>query len=144
MRTRRIGRDGPEVSVVGLGCNNFGTRLDAAATKEVVDAALDAGVTLFDTADVYGQGQSEEYLGAALRGRDAVIATKWGKEMDDAPDLPRGSREYLRWAVDRDAHQEQPSSMTVAQSRSAPAHCPSVLSASEKWTSCRYCGSVRR
>lgn len=69
-----------QVSVVGLGCNNFGMRLDAAATKRVVDAALEAGITYFDTAESYGQGQSEEYLGRALEGRrsDAVIATKWG------------------------------------------------------------------
>ena len=69
-----------QVSVVGLGCNNFGMRLDEEQTKSVVDAALDAGITYFDTAESYGRGQSEEYLGAALQGRrsDAVIATKWG------------------------------------------------------------------
>jgi aryl-alcohol dehydrogenase-like predicted oxidoreductase len=64
MDTRRIGS--LEVSVVGLGCNNFGRRLDAQATSFVVDAALDAGVTFFDTADVYGGTKSEEYLGRAL------------------------------------------------------------------------------
>ena len=69
-----------QVSVVGLGCNNFGMRLDAAQTKAVVDAALDAGITYFDTAESYGRGKSEEYLGEALAGRraEAVIATKWG------------------------------------------------------------------
>ncbi len=69
-----------QVSVVGLGCNNFGMRLDADGTKQVVDAAFDAGITYFDTAESYGRGQSEEYLGTALAGRraDAVIATKWG------------------------------------------------------------------
>ena len=69
-----------QVSVVGLGCNNFGMRLDAEQTKAVVDAALEAGITYFDTAESYGRGQSEEYLGAALEGRRAevVIATKWG------------------------------------------------------------------
>ena len=69
-----------QVSVVGLGCNNFGMRLDPEQTKRVVDAALDAGITYFDTAESYGRGQSEEYLGAALAGRrdQAVIATKWG------------------------------------------------------------------
>jgi aryl-alcohol dehydrogenase-like predicted oxidoreductase len=103
MRTRSLGRGGPEVSVVGLGCNNFGTRLDAGSTRAVVDAALDAAVTLFDTADIYGQGKSEEYLGRALAGRrdGVVVATKWGKEMDDGPDLPRGSRAYVRWAVEQ-------------------------------------------
>ncbi len=57
-----------QVSVVGLGCNNFGMRLDAAQTKAVVDAALDAGITYFDTAESYGRGKSEEYLGEALGG----------------------------------------------------------------------------
>lgn len=68
------------VSVVGLGCNNFGWRIDEAATHEVVHAALDAGITFFDTADIYGGGASEEFLGRALgpRCRDAVIATKFG------------------------------------------------------------------
>ncbi|MBT7450208.1 MAG: hypothetical protein HN793_05205, partial [Rhodospirillaceae bacterium] len=66
---RRLGRDGPVVSAVGLGCNNFGGRLDAAGTERVVHAAVDLGITLFDTADVYGRGASEEYLGQALGSR---------------------------------------------------------------------------
>src|SRR5690242_1847498 len=76
--TRRIGS--LEVSVVGLGCNNFGKRLDADATARVVHAALDAGISFFDTADTYGGTRSEEYLGRALgRRRDqVVIATKFG------------------------------------------------------------------
>lgn len=78
MQSRPLGE--LHVSVVGLGCNNFGTRIDATASKAVVDAALDAGVTYFDTAESYGSGASEEYLGAALKGRrsSALIATKWG------------------------------------------------------------------
>jgi aryl-alcohol dehydrogenase-like predicted oxidoreductase len=69
-----------KVSVVGLGCNNFGMRIDADATRAVVEAALDAGVTYFDTAESYGGGHSEEYLGRALGARraDVVVATKWG------------------------------------------------------------------
>lgn len=76
---RRIGR--LTVSVAGLGCNNFGTRLDRAGTAAVVDAALEAGITLFDTADYYGSGSSEELLGGALAARRerVVIATKFGK-----------------------------------------------------------------
>jgi aryl-alcohol dehydrogenase-like predicted oxidoreductase len=83
METRRIGS--LEVSLVGLGCNNFGRRLDADATKAVVEAALDAGITFFDTADVYGPLQSEEFLGRALgkRRRDVVVATKFGNPVDD-------------------------------------------------------------
>ena len=83
MDTRRIGS--LEVSVVGLGCNNFGKRLDADATARVVHAALDAGITFFDTADTYGGTRSEEYLGRALgRRRDqVVIATKFGWRIDD-------------------------------------------------------------
>jgi aryl-alcohol dehydrogenase-like predicted oxidoreductase len=102
MRTRTLGDGGPEVSVVGLGTNNFGPRIDFEAARAVVDAALAAGVTLLDTADIYGQGTSEEFIGRALEGRrdGVVIATKFGKPMDDAPDLPRGSREYIRWTVE--------------------------------------------
>ena len=102
MRTRTLGRGGPEVSVVGLGTNNFGPRIDYDAARAVVDTALAVGVTLLDTADISGQGTSEEFIGRALEGRrnGVIVATKFGKPMDDAPDLPRGSREYLRWAVE--------------------------------------------
>jgi aryl-alcohol dehydrogenase-like predicted oxidoreductase len=107
MRYRRLGDSGLAVSVVGLGCNNFGRRLDEAATKDVVGAALEAGITLFDTADTYrGRfGSSEELLGRTLRGRrdEVVIATKFGNDMAGAygPDWgARGSRRYLRRAVE--------------------------------------------
>jgi aryl-alcohol dehydrogenase-like predicted oxidoreductase len=102
MRTRRLGSDGPEVSVVGLGCNNFGGRVDLAGTRAVVDAALDAGVTLFDTADIYGdKGGSESFLGEVLEGRRdrVVLATKFGGDMGDGTEA-RGSREYIRKAID--------------------------------------------
>jgi aryl-alcohol dehydrogenase-like predicted oxidoreductase len=97
-----LGKDGPEVSVVGLGTNNFGGRVDLAGTRAVVDAALDAGVTLVDTADVYGnKGGSESFLGEALEGRrdGVVLATKFGHDMGYGIE-PRGSREYVRRAVD--------------------------------------------
>jgi aryl-alcohol dehydrogenase-like predicted oxidoreductase len=84
MQTRRIGS--LDVSLVGLGCNNFGRRLDAAATQRVVDAALEAGITLLDTADVYGDdGASEKLLGRAIGTRrdQVLIATKFGLELDD-------------------------------------------------------------
>src|ERR1051326_2557038 len=78
MEQRRIGDI--SVSIAGLGCNNFGRRIDAGRTAEVVHAALDAGITLFDTADLYGEGKSEEFLGRALGSRrdDAVIVSKFG------------------------------------------------------------------
>ncbi len=80
---RPLGKSGLKVSPVGIGCNNFGQALDAAGTKRVVDAALDAGATFFDTADAYARGRSEEFLGQALgaRRKDAVIATKFGSPM---------------------------------------------------------------
>ncbi|NJC68680.1 aldo/keto reductase [Planosporangium thailandense] len=107
MRFRRLGDSGLVVSVVGIGCNNFGARIDADRTREVVHAALDAGVNLFDTADIYGNtpGASEELLGAALGNRraDVVVATKFGMDMRGAngPDWgARGSRRYIMRAVE--------------------------------------------
>jgi aryl-alcohol dehydrogenase-like predicted oxidoreductase len=90
------------VSTVGLGCNNFGTRIDAEATARVVHAALDHGITLFDTADIYGRGLSEEMLGAALRGRRdaAVIATKFAIPMGPGPNDRGGSRAHVLRAVE--------------------------------------------
>lgn len=83
MLTRRIGS--LEVSVVGLGCNNFGRRLDLQATTKVVDAAIDEGINFFDTADIYGSTKSEEYLGKALgkRRQDVIVATKFGMKIDE-------------------------------------------------------------
>src|SRR4051794_30703104 len=103
MPRRRLGSSELEVSVVGLGCNNFGRRVDVDGTRAVVDAALDAGVDFLDTADIYGgQGSSEEYLGEVLEGRrdKVVLATKFGMDMGEhMPDLPRGSRDYIRKAI---------------------------------------------
>ncbi|MCB1187087.1 aldo/keto reductase [bacterium] len=83
MEMRKIGS--LSVSAIGLGCNNFGGRLDSAQTTEVVSAALDSGINLLDTADIYGATKSEEYLGQALRGRRdrAIVATKFGMRVDD-------------------------------------------------------------
>jgi aryl-alcohol dehydrogenase-like predicted oxidoreductase len=100
LETRRLG-DALQVSVVGVGCNNFGRRLDAAGAAKVVHAALDEGITFFDTADVYGSGQSEEMLGASLAGRRdaAVVATKFG--MDMGGEGRRGaSPRWIRIAVE--------------------------------------------
>jgi aryl-alcohol dehydrogenase-like predicted oxidoreductase len=100
-----LGRSGLVVSRLGIGCNAFGTRIDADQVRAVVDAALDEGVSFFDTADVYGLGTSEELLGRALRGRrdDVVVATKFGMDMEghNGPDHgARASRRYLRRAVE--------------------------------------------
>ena len=107
MEYRQLGDSGLTVSVVGLGCNNFGGRIDADQAAAVVNAAVDAGITLFDTADVYGgdRGSSEEILGHALGKRrdEVVIATKFGGDMkgENGPDWGvRGSRRYIRRAVE--------------------------------------------
>jgi aryl-alcohol dehydrogenase-like predicted oxidoreductase len=104
MRYRRLGDSGLVVSVVGLGCNNFGRRIDLEATRAVVDAALDCGITLFDTADSYGE--SEALLGEVLKDRrgDVVLATKFGSDLGGALGADwgaRGSRRYVRRAVER-------------------------------------------
>ncbi len=103
MQRRRIGISGPEVSLVGLGANNFGARIDLAASRLVVDKALDLGVTLIDTADIYGnKGGSEECLGQILgpRRKDVVLATKFGLPMDGAGKLRGASRRYVMQAAE--------------------------------------------
>jgi aryl-alcohol dehydrogenase-like predicted oxidoreductase len=102
MRIRTLGDGGPQVSVVGLGTNNFGWRCDYEQSLAVIDVALDAGITLFDTADIYGQGTSEEYIGRALEGRrdQVVLATKFGSPMEEHPEERRGTRDYMRWAIE--------------------------------------------
>src|SRR5260370_9962122 len=102
MRTRTLGVGGPEVTVVGLGTNNFGGRIDLGQTRAVIDAALDEGITLFDTANIYSQGASESFIGEVLEGRRerVLLATKFGLPMNGEPELPRGSREYIRKAVE--------------------------------------------
>ncbi|MGW6685198.1 aldo/keto reductase [Streptomyces sp. NPDC054961] len=107
MRYLPLGSSGLQVSAIGLGCNNFGGRLDAGATRSVVDAALDAGITLLDTADIYGgRGGSETHLGEALKGRrdQVVLASKFGFDGVDMGYGPaagsRGGRAYVRRAVE--------------------------------------------
>jgi 1-deoxyxylulose-5-phosphate synthase len=107
VRFRQLGRSGLTVSAVGLGCNNIGRTLDVAATRKLVDAAQDAGITFLDSADTYGgyRGQSEEILGEVLEGRrdEVVLATKFGMSMAGAngPDWgARGSRRYVRRAIE--------------------------------------------
>lgn len=98
MEKRKIGS--LEVSLAGLGCNNFGWRIDADGTASVVSAAIDAGINFFDTADVYGTGQSEEYLGRALKGRreKVLIATKFGITMGEGKEGAKPA--YVRQAAE--------------------------------------------
>jgi aryl-alcohol dehydrogenase-like predicted oxidoreductase len=115
MRTRKLGP--LEVTVVGLGCNNFGGRLDEDGTRAVVDAALDAGVTFFDTADIYGnKGGSEELLGRVLQGRrdQVVLATKFGKPMGDGAER-RGTASYIRAALDASLRRLQTDTIDLYQ-----------------------------
>jgi aryl-alcohol dehydrogenase-like predicted oxidoreductase len=102
VETRRLGRSAVEVSVVGLGCNQFGRKLDLGGTRAVIDAALDAGINFFDTADVYGgSGRSEELMGEVLRGRRdrIVLGTKFGMDMTGGEQV-HGSASYVREAVE--------------------------------------------
>ena len=102
LASRPLGESPLQVSVLGLGCNNFGRRVDLDGTRAVIDAALDEGVCFLDTADIYGgAGRSEELLGEALAGRRerVVLATKFGMDMGDGGG-PRGSPGYIRHAVE--------------------------------------------
>src|SRR2546421_12953725 len=114
MRCRPLGDGGPEVSVLGLGCNTFGLRIGLAETRDIVESALELGITFFDTADLYGRFDSERFLGEALGSRrdEVVIATKWGwSTVEGAPVrrslgvlkrvAPTGSDAYIRWALDQ-------------------------------------------
>jgi aryl-alcohol dehydrogenase-like predicted oxidoreductase len=97
VETRQLGGDGPSLSIVGLGCNNFGMKLDKDASIPVVTAALDAGITHFDTAEMYGGGQSEEFLGAALGTHrdEVVIASKFLPRPKDQPYTPGVLRQRI-------------------------------------------------
>jgi aryl-alcohol dehydrogenase-like predicted oxidoreductase len=103
MRQRTLGKSGLQVSLVGLGCNNFGGRTDLEGARRVVHVALDLGITLFDTADIYGErGGSETILGQILgdRRKDIVLATKFGMPMDETGTLKGASRRYILSAVE--------------------------------------------
>jgi aryl-alcohol dehydrogenase-like predicted oxidoreductase len=113
MEYRRLGS--LNTSLVGIGCNNFGWRIDAAGTAAVVDAALDAGITFFDTADVYGAGQSEEFLGKAVKGKrdKAIIATKFGIKMGEGKQ--GANPKYVREALDASLKRLQVDSIDLYQ-----------------------------
>jgi aryl-alcohol dehydrogenase-like predicted oxidoreductase len=103
MELRNLGRSGLRVSTIGLGCNNFGGRIDEAATKAVIHKALDLGINLLDTADIYGErGGSETLIGRILQDNRhrVVLATKFGMPMDDSGEKLGGSRRYIMTAVE--------------------------------------------
>ena len=103
MELRNLGRSGLLVSTIGLGCNNFGGRIDLEAARKVIRKALDVGITLFDTADAYGErGGSETCMGQVLGDarKRIVLATKFGLPMDDAGESEGGSRRYIFAAVE--------------------------------------------
>jgi aryl-alcohol dehydrogenase-like predicted oxidoreductase len=127
MQYRRLGSSGLVVSVVGLGCNNFGRRIDLDATRAVVDAALDVGVTFLDTADVYGE--SEVFLGEVLQGRrdEVVLATKFGNPLGGAlgdDHGARASRWYIRRAVERSLRRLRTDHIDLYQLHRPDPHTP--------------------
>ena len=113
MQTRKIGV--LDVSVVGLGCNNFGMMIDAERTRAVVDAAIDAGINYFDTAESYGSGQSEEFLGAALAGRRSgvLVATKWGHTSSLAAGERGGDPARIRSSLEASLRGSAPTTSTT-------------------------------
>lgn len=104
MEYRNLGTSGLKVSIVGIGCNNFGMRIDADQTKDVVAAAIDHGINFFDSADIYGgRGKSEEFLGQAIKGKDRsqlIIASKFANPMGEGDLMKGASRRYIMNAVE--------------------------------------------
>ena len=126
MKYRRLGNSGLQVSLAGLGTNNFGMRLDYDGSKAVVDAALDAGINFFDTADIYGGGRSEEFLGKALGARreDVLIATKFAMPVGEGPFTRGGSRHYIEKAVARSLKRLGTDYIDVYQMHQPDPHTP--------------------
>ena len=130
MRQRALGKSGLQASIVGLGCNNFGRSADLAASRKVVHKALDLGITVFDTADIYGnRGDSETYLGEILgdRRKDIVLATKFGMPMDEAETLKGASRHYIMRAADASLRRLRSEWIDLYQ-----LHCPDALTPIEE------------
>jgi aryl-alcohol dehydrogenase-like predicted oxidoreductase len=127
METRNLGTSGLRVSVVGLGCNNFGGRIGLEESRAVVHRALDLGITLFDTADTYGnRGGSENCLGQVLgeRRKDIVLATKFGMPMDEAKVLSGASRRYIMTAVEASLRRLRTDWIDLYQLHTPDAHTP--------------------
>src|ERR1700712_5168101 len=127
MEIRNLGQSGLRVSTIGLGCNNFGGRIDDAATKLVIHKALDLGITLFDTADVYGErGGSETVMGKIL-GDDRkriVLGTKFGMPMDDSGEMVGGARRYIMTAVEDSLRRLQTDYIDLYQMHQTDARTP--------------------
>jgi aryl-alcohol dehydrogenase-like predicted oxidoreductase len=126
MRYRQLGPSGLTVSVVGVGCNQFRVTVDDDGVRALVDAALETGITLFDTADIYGGfGGSEEALGNALAGRrdSAIVATKFGMDMQDGA-TARGSRRYIRHAVEASLRRLRTDRIDLYQFHEPDPHTP--------------------
>lgn len=127
MNQRNLGKSGLRVSLLGLGCNNFGRRIGLEESRKVVHKALDLGVTLFDTADVYGnRGGSETILGQVLgeRRKDVVLATKFGVPMDDAGVMKGASRRYILTAVEASLRRLQTDWIDLYQQHTPDAFTP--------------------
>lgn len=140
MRTRKIGS--LEISVVGLGCNNFGSRLDYEGSATVVNAALDAGITFFDTADIYGGTKSEQFLGRALGARrgDVVLATKFGMQVD--PERKGAKPDYVRRALEDSLRRLQTDHVDLYQLHAPDPDTP-IAQTLEALDECVRAGKVR-
>lgn len=147
MEYRNLGRSGLQVSSLSLGTNAFGLRADAATSIAVVHAALDAGINLLDTADIYGSGASEQMIGKALRGRrsQAVVATKGFGRMGPGPNDAGASRQHLLDAVDASLRRLETDYIDLYQMHDWDAHTPleetlRTLDDLVRWGKVRYIG----
>ncbi|TAN27589.1 MAG: aldo/keto reductase, partial [Actinomycetota bacterium] len=126
MEFRQLGKSGLTVSVVGLGCNNFGVRCDFEQSEDVINAAIENGITFFDTADIYGgHGGSETFMGMILKGRrdQVVLASKFGMDMGTS-DIARGSRRYVRKAIEGSLRRLQTDYLDLYQFHQPDPHTP--------------------
>ena len=126
MQYRNLGKSGLKVSAIGLGTNQFGGKVDLAATKDIVAAALDAGINFIDTADVYQAGRSEEHIGAALKGQrqQAVIATKVFHKMGEGPNDHSASRQHIFDGVENSLRRLQTDTIDLYQIHRWDANTP--------------------
>ena len=148
MEFRQLGKSGLTVSVVGLGCNNFGVRCDFEQTEDVINAAIENGITFFDTADIYGgHGGSESFMGMILKGRreQIVLGSKFGMDMGTS-DIARGSRRYVRKAIEASLRRLHTDYLDLYQFHEPDPHTPieetlSALDELVKEGKVRYIGS---